>query len=241
MFCGPDGRGGEGLGVVRDGSAVPGTAGRQALAARLGRNCTVFVDDPERGAIDLYTPTLRAAFAGHCCVGAAWLLDLPELITPAGVVGARCDGEFTWIEAHPEWAAPTPAVPPGHRQGTLRRYASAAEVDALPAPPPAASAPAAGRGEYAWAWEDERAGRVRARALPGRADGPADDGATGATGATGPTGAGALLLTAELGRALNIRQGRGSQILTAPGPGGQIELGGRVILERPLSAPPHTP
>jgi hypothetical protein len=42
------------------------------------------------------------------------------------------------------------------------------------------------------------------------------------------TGAAALLLTARLGRALNIRQGRGSQLLTAPGPDGTIELGGRV-------------
>lgn len=80
---------------------------------------------------------------------------------------------------------------------------------------------------YAWAWEDEAAGRVRARAFPGRGDGVDEDEATGAA---------ALLLTAELGRALNITQGRGSQILTAPGPDGVIELGGRVRLERTLPA-----
>jgi predicted PhzF superfamily epimerase YddE/YHI9 len=46
------------------------------------------------------------------------------------------------------------------------------------------------------------------------------------------TGAAALLLTARLGRALNIRQGAGSQMLTAPQPEGWVEVGGRVCLER---------
>ncbi|MGO4753069.1 PhzF family phenazine biosynthesis protein, partial [Streptomyces sp. 2MCAF27] len=177
----------------------------QALARKLGFSETVFVDDPERGVIDIYTPTLRLPFAGHPCVGAAWLLDVPELVTPAGVVGARLEGEFNWIEAHPEWAPPR----------TLRRYDSAAEVDAMTVPEP-------GEWIYAWAWEEEAAGRIRARAFPGRGDGIDEDEATGAA---------ALLLTAQLGRALNIAQGRGSQILTAPRPDGLIDVGGRVRLE----------
>ncbi|MFE9660232.1 PhzF family phenazine biosynthesis protein [Streptomyces sp. NPDC005955] len=205
VFCGPDGaRGGNELGVVRDGTPLPQEASRQKIAGKLGFSETVFVDDPERGAIDIYTPTLRLPFAGHPCVGAAWLLDVPELVTPAGVVGARQDGEFSWIEALPEWAP----------ERTLRQYGSAAEVDALEVPPP-------GEWIYAWAWEDERAGRIRARAFPGRDDGIQEDEATGAA---------ALLLTAELGRALNIRQGSGSQLLTAPQPYGWVEVGGRVRL-----------
>ncbi|MYW35170.1 PhzF family phenazine biosynthesis protein, partial [Streptomyces sp. SID2119] len=44
------------------------------------------------------------------------------------------------------------------------------------------------------------------------------------------TGAAALLLSAHLGRALNITQGRGSQILTAPAPDGTVEVGGRVLM-----------
>ncbi|MGW0564372.1 PhzF family phenazine biosynthesis protein [Streptomyces sp. NPDC003016] len=216
VFCGPGGRHGNALGVVRDGRTYPDEASRQALAAELGFSETVFVDDPERGVVDIRTPGLRLPFAGHslpdpargdprlaALVGVAWLLDLEVVNPPAGEVWARHDGEFTWITARPEWAPPR----------RLQRYATAAEVDALPAPPP-------GEGRlYAWAWEDEAAGRVRARAFPRRDDGTAEDGATGAA---------ALLLTAELGRALNITQGRGSQILTAPGPDGTIEIGGRV-------------
>ncbi|MBG0855839.1 PhzF family phenazine biosynthesis protein [Streptomyces spinoverrucosus] len=206
VFCAANGGYGNELGVVRDGSVVPGRSERQALAAKLGFSETVFVDDPERGVIDIYTPSTRLPFAGYPCVGAAWLLDVPELVTPAGVVGARQDGEFSWIEARPEWPEPR----------TLRRYPSPAEVDDLPVPPQ-------GEWVYAWAWEEEAAGRVRARGFPGRGDGIEEDEATGAA---------ALQLTAQLNRALNIAQGAGSQILTAPQPEGWVEIGGRVLLER---------
>ncbi|MGA5263021.1 PhzF family phenazine biosynthesis protein [Streptomyces griseoincarnatus] len=221
VFCGPGGGYGNELGVVRDGLVLPGPDERQEFAAELGFSETVFVDDPERGVIDIYTPTTRLPFAGHPCVGAAWLLDVPELVTPAGVVGARQDGEFCWIEARAEW------VPPR----TLRQYATAAEVDELPVPP---------KGEwiYAWAWLDEAAGRIRARAFPGRTEGRGDSRSGGAGTCAGgidedeATGAAALLLTDRLGRALNITQGAGSQILTAPQPEGWTEVGGRVRLER---------
>jgi predicted PhzF superfamily epimerase YddE/YHI9 len=206
VFCGPGGGHGNALAVVRDGTLMPERDDRQAFAAQLGFTETVFVDDPERGVIDIYTPSSRLPFAGYPCVGAAWLLDVPELITLAGVVGARLDGEFSWIEARPEWPEPR----------TFRQYGSAAAVDALEVPP-------AGEWIYAWAWQDEAAGRVRARAFPGRGDGIDEDEATGAA---------ALQLTAQLGRALNITQGAGSQLLTAPQPEGWVEVGGRVFLER---------
>ncbi|MFJ8750542.1 PhzF family phenazine biosynthesis protein [Streptomyces sp. NPDC102441] len=218
VFCGPDGGHGNALGVVRDGRRYPDNESRQALARKLGFSETVFVDDPERGTVDIRTPGLRLPFAGHPLVGAAWLLDVEVLELPVGDVTARQDGEFTWITARPEWAPPR----------TLERYASVAEVEALTGPPP-------GEGWlYVWAWEDEAAGRVRARAFPRRDDNIDEDEATGAA---------AMLLSAELGRALNITQGRGSQILTAPAPDGTMEIGGRVLLmaarPRPeqLSAP----
>ncbi|MFE1842933.1 PhzF family phenazine biosynthesis protein, partial [Streptomyces sp. NPDC059515] len=121
VFCGPRGEYGDEVGVVRNGSVLPEDGERQALAAKLGFGRTVFVDDPERGVIDIRTPAGRPTFTGTPCVGAAWLLDVPELTTDAGVMGARQDGEFCWIEARAEWAP----------RYTLRQYASAAEVDGL--------------------------------------------------------------------------------------------------------------
>lgn len=212
VFCAGDGRFGNRLGVVRDPRRWPDQTSRQALADELGFSETVFVDDPERGVVDIYSPGLRLPFAGHPLVGVAWLLDLEAVNPPVGEVWARDDGEFTWITARAEWAPPR----------RLEQYRSAAEVEALPSPP---------QGEgwlYAWAWEDEAAGRVRARAFPRRGDAIVEDEATGAA---------ALLLTAHLGRALNITQGRGSQILTAPGPGGIVEIGGRVRLVESAAGP----
>ncbi|MFJ4185886.1 PhzF family phenazine biosynthesis protein [Kitasatospora sp. NPDC089509] len=203
VFCGPDGRHGNELGVVRDGAALPDRADRQAFARELGFSETVFVDDPERGEIDIYAPSVRLPFAGHPCVGAAWLLGVERLVTAAGVVAVRRDGGLTRITARPEWAPPR----------TLRQYGSPAEVDGLAVPPP-------GEWVYAWAWQDEAAGTVRARAFPGRGDGIDEDEATGAA---------ALLLAARLGRALTVTQGRGSQLLAGPRPGGLVEVGGRVV------------
>jgi predicted PhzF superfamily epimerase YddE/YHI9 len=203
VFFGPDGRGGNLLGVVRDGAAVPGSEARQKLAAKLGYSETVFIDDEARGEVDIYTPSVPLPFAGHPLVGTGWLLKADLLRPAAGEVPTWAEGDFTWIRGRAEWA-------PGRR---TEQYASVAEIDALPAPPP-------GEGWlYAWAWAHEATGRVRARAFPRRGDGIVEDEATGAA---------AIILTAELGIPLDIRQGTGSQLLTRPRPDGSVDVGGRV-------------
>ncbi|GAA2335918.1 PhzF family phenazine biosynthesis protein [Streptomyces caniferus] len=228
VFCGPDGAGGNVLGVVRDGAAVPGAAERAALAAELGFSETVFLDDADRGTVDIHTPSVRLPFAGHPLVGLAWLLRSlgrpPRTLRPeAGEVAVRFEGDIVWVRGRAEWVTAR----------TTRRYASAAEVDALPAPPP-------GEGWlYAWAWQDEAAGVVRARAFPRRIDERGVSRSSGAGARTGAivedeaTGAAALLLTHELGRPLDIRQGTGSRILTRPYPDGTVAVGGRVCPAAP--------
>jgi predicted PhzF superfamily epimerase YddE/YHI9 len=215
VFCAPGGRYGNQLGVVVEGDAVAGQD-RTAVAARLGFSETVFVDDAGAGVVDIHTPSVRLPFAGHPLVGTSWLLNRlgagPQVLhPPAGPVPAWGEGELTWIRGRAEWA-------PGR---LMRQYAAVHEVDSLPGPPP-------GEGWlYAWAWEERSAGRVRARGFPRRADAIVEDEATGAS---------AIVLTAKLRRALEIRQGKGSRISTRPGPGGTVEVGGRVVLEetRPL-------
>ncbi|GAB3478398.1 PhzF family phenazine biosynthesis protein [Nocardiopsis coralliicola] len=222
VFTAPDGSGGNLLGVVPDGAALPDQSHRAALAARLGFSETIYIDPPlpAEGAaadapagrgVDIHTPGTRLDFAGHPLLGAAWLLrragqDAAVLHPPAGPVPTwedeGPDGPLR-LRARPEWAA-------GRR---TEQYRSPEAVDALPSPPP-------GEGWlYSWAWLDESAGEVRARGFPRRPGGVAEDEATGAA---------ALVLASRLNRPLTIRQGRSSVIATRPGPDGTVDLSGRV-------------
>lgn len=227
VFCGPGGAGGNVLGVVRDGAAVPGGAERAALAAELGFSETVFLDDAADGTVDIHAPGARLPFAGHPLVGLAWLLRSlgrppRTLRPPAGEVAVDFEGDIVWVRGRGEWVT----------SRRTERHASAAEVDALPAPPP-------GEGWlYAWAWRNEAEGVVRARGFPRRRNerGASRSGAGACAGGIvedEATGAAALLLTHELGRPLDIRQGAGSQILTRCHPDGTIAIGGRVRRDAP--------
>ena len=208
VFCAADGTGGNPLGVFLHGAVVP-EAERQPIAHELGFSETVFVDDPERGVMRIFTPESELPLAGHPLVGTAWLLrergaEPAVLRPPAGDVGVRFEGELTYVAARPEWGPPW----------EFRRLDSPADVDALPTPP--------GPGELVmWAWIDEEAGLVRARAFAAE-DGIPEDEATGSA---------ALQLTAQLGRDIEIRQGRGSVLYARPLDDGRAEVAGRVVLD----------
>ncbi len=207
VFLGPDGGGGNPLGVILDGAAVPPDR-RQAIAADLGFSETVFVDDAATGALRIFTPAVELPLAGHPLVGTSWLLahagtPVGVLRPPAGDVPTWVEGELTWIRAREEWA----------RMYEIRRLESPADVDAFAAP--------GGDAVLAvWAWEDEAAGRVRARVFP-NGIGIEEDEATGAA---------ALQLGALIGREIVIRQGEGSELRSRPGGDGTVAVGGRVAL-----------
>jgi predicted PhzF superfamily epimerase YddE/YHI9 len=209
VFCGADGGGGNPLGVFLDGGAIP-PGERQGVAADLGFSETVFVDDRATGTIQIFTPGTELHFAGHPTVGTAWLLretgaPVASLRPPAGEVSVRYEGELTAVAARPEWA---PAF--NHYE-----LASVDAVDALDGPPEGDEVGAA------WAWEDETAGRIRSRVFA-IGYGIFEDEATGAA---------AVLLCARLGRAIEIRQGRGSVIAARPVGDGRVEIAGRVVLD----------
>jgi predicted PhzF superfamily epimerase YddE/YHI9 len=209
VFCADDGSGGNPLGVFVDGSNVP-EGDRQPIAHELGFSETVFVDDPDRGEMRIFTPQSELPLAGHPLVGTAWLLrergTQPAMLRPpAGEVEVRFEGELTYVTARPEWGPPW----------EFSQLDSPADVDALAAPP-------AERGELAmWAWLDESAGLVRARVFAPE-DGIPEDEATGSA---------ALQLAAQLGREIEIRQGKGSVIHARPLPDGRAEIAGRVVLD----------
>jgi len=210
VFCREDGAGGNALGVFLDGGAIAEDE-RQPIATELGFAETVFVDDLERAEMRIFTPRAELPLAGHPLVGTAWLIrergSPPDVLRPpAGEVQVRFDGELTYAAARPEWSPPW----------DFTRLGSPADVDALPAPP-------AETGEMAmWAWLDESAGLVRARVFAPD-DGIDEDEATGSA---------AMMLTADLGREIEIRQGRGSVIYARPLDDGRAEISGRVVLER---------
>jgi predicted PhzF superfamily epimerase YddE/YHI9 len=209
VFLGDDGGGGNPLGVFLEGGSVP-PAERQAVAADLGFSETVFVDDVERGEIRIFTPAVEIPFAGHPVVGTAWLLQrerggVPVLRPPAGEVPVRSEEEWTYAAGRPEWAPEFEFVQLG----------SPAEIEALDGSP---------RSDVEigmWAWIDEEAGVLRERVFAEPFGIPEDE----------ATGAAAVALTTRLGRALDIRQGRGSRILTEPLEDGMVQLAGRVALD----------
>lgn len=212
VFLGPDGGGGNPLGVFLDGGAIAPER-RQGVAHELGFSETVFVDEVETEAarIRIFTPAAELPFAGHPTVGTSWLLahvgkPVETLHVPAGDVRTWQRDGTSWIRARASWV----------HQFAIRRFDTAAEVDAQQ--PGRMGEP----GLYVWAWEDEAAGHVRSRYFPTDI-GIIEDEATGAA---------AVVMGDRLGRPLTIRQGVGSELLVRPDPAaGTVDVGGRCRLD----------
>jgi predicted PhzF superfamily epimerase YddE/YHI9 len=210
VFTAADGSGGNPLGVFLDGRSVP-HALRQAVAAELGFSETVFVDDVRSAELRIFTPRTELPLAGHPLVGTAWLLrergqDAPVLRPPAGEVPSWREGDEAWVRADPEWGPAWDLVELG----------APAAVDALD------GAPEGSGHAMAWAWEDADAGIVRARVFGPDYGVPEDE----------ATGSAAMRLGARLGRAITIRQGRGSVVKARPAERpGFVEFGGTSRLE----------
>lgn len=207
VFVGPNGRGGNPLGVVLDGPAVP-EDGRQAVAHELGFSETVFVDERTDAfaRIRIFTPAAELPFAGHPTVGTSWLLraqgtSAKVLRVPAGDVHCWQSGELSWIRARPEWV----------HAFEVRQLASTAAVDGFE--PPAMGEP----GVYVWAWQDETTGHLRSRYFP-TDYGIVEDEATGAA---------AVLMGHRIGRPITIHQGVGSVLHVRPDQAeGTVDVGG---------------
>lgn len=199
---------GNSLGVFLEGGEIAEPE-RQPIATELGFSETVFVDDADRGVIQMFTPAAEIPFAGHPTVGTAWLLarerhPVATLRPPAGDVGVRFGDGLAWVDARAEWCPPFEYV----------EHPDAAAVDGLD--PASAEADA-----YHWAWLDRDAAVVRARGFyPHHAI--REDEATGSA---------ALALCVSLGRGIEVRQGRGSLIHAIPSGDGRAEIGGRVALD----------
>lgn len=209
VFVNEDGAWGNPLGVFLDGGQVH-EADRQRVAAELGFSETVYVDDPARGWLRIYTPATELPFAGHPLVGTAWLLAREGAATeilrpPAGEATVRYGGDgATFVTARPEWAP----------RFAFEQLASPTQVGAL-------SASERSTNTYVWSWIDEAAGMVRARSFVPEAGIDEDE----------ATGSAALALCHRLGCPLTIHQGQGSILRCRPLADGSVEVGGAVVLD----------
>ncbi|HEY5334008.1 MAG TPA: PhzF family phenazine biosynthesis protein [Solirubrobacterales bacterium] len=209
VFCDAEWSFGNPLGVFLDGAEVPEER-RQGVAAELGFSETVFVDDAATGRMRIFTPGFELGFAGHPSVGTAWLLakerePVDVLRPPAGEVAVRVQGGLTFVAARPEWGPPWKLF-------QLQDALAVEEAPGLPADEDVGCI---------WAWVDEAEGTVRSRCFS-HDDGVGEDEATGSA---------AIVLAADLGRPIEIRQGRGSRLDARPLGEGRAEVGGRVVLD----------
>jgi predicted PhzF superfamily epimerase YddE/YHI9 len=211
VFADEGGSYGNELGVVMDATQVPDELGPR-LTAHLGFSETVFVDDADRAGLRIFTPARELPLAGHPLVGVSRVLAQvtgrePEVLRPrlADPVPTWHDGWLTWIRAN---AASAPDF-------SFTRLDSPAEVEAMEVDEPEQYPH-----DQFWAWIDEPAGLLRARTFVGSM-GLGEDEATGSA---------AMLQAQRHGRALTIRQGRGSVLHVRPAQAaGWSEVGGRVV------------
>jgi len=205
VFVDERGRFGSVLSIVLDSADladdVCGSIARQAATSE-----TVFIDDAEAGNVRIFTPAGRIPFAGYPLVGAGWFLHRHG--APVGTLTTDT-ASVTVVVEEDECSI----VAPAGRGNPWKLVECATPADVL-----AADSGGPGRHDYLWAWEDPDLGTVRARAFAS-ASGTVEDEATGSA---------AIELCAALGRALTIRQGRGSLIRVTPVAAG-IRLSGRVV------------
>jgi predicted PhzF superfamily epimerase YddE/YHI9 len=215
VFTDENGLHGNGLGVVLNARRLDDELGPR-LTAHLGFSETVFVDaiSGEGADVRIFNPRAEMKVAGHPLVGTSRLLA-DSTGTQPGVLRPRlADPVTTWREGETTWIRVNTADAP---EFEFIQLDSAEEVEALPVPPPQAQSH-----EQYWAWIDESAGLLRARTFVGALGIPEDE----------ATGSAALRQAQRLGRAVTIRQGRGSVLYARPArDAGWSEVGGRVMAE----------
>ncbi len=102
----------------------------QALALEIGFSETTFVLPPEQGGtvrIRIFTPKSELPFAGHPCLGTAWVLasslqrGLIELETPRGIVPVEIERDESGAIVFGRMDQPLPSVEPYPDPETLLR------------------------------------------------------------------------------------------------------------------------
>lgn len=194
--------------VVDEGRHIP-DAERQAMARELNTGETIFINDLAKADISVVHPQGEIGFAGVGVLATSWLLAKLRGM-PTELMHAR-DGEIkTWEAEGITWARASLYVmlPWNYRQ--------------LDSPDAVEAIAIADTNDWlhtmAWAWIDEPKGLIRARTFAVDWDIPEAQG----------NGSGSMVLAARLGRAIEIRHGKGAVIFAKPAQDNQADIGGRV-------------
>lgn len=194
--------------VIDDGKHID-DAKRQEIARELNTGETIFINDLAAADISVVHPQGEIGFAGVGVVGAAWLLAKLRG-KPTERIHSR-DGEITtWQDGDITWArGPLSIMPPWN----YRQLEAAKAIEEIKL-----EETRDWQHTMVWAWIDEAKGLIRARTFAADWDIPEAQG----------NGSGSMVLAAQLGKAIEIKHGKGSVIFAKPAPDGYADIGGRV-------------
>jgi predicted PhzF superfamily epimerase YddE/YHI9 len=200
---------GERHAIILDETKSISSSERQAVAAKLGYDETIFINNLSAGDISIFTQTKEIPFAGTAAIAAAWLISelnkqpLKSLHCSGKIISTWQDNGLTWVKASLDTA---PAW--NHKQ-----LESTEAIDRI-TPEEAKTM----EHTMVWAWTDEKRGLVRARTFAIDWDIPEVE----------ANGSGSMMLASQLEREVEIRHGKGSVIFARPAPNNYADIGGLV-------------
>jgi predicted PhzF superfamily epimerase YddE/YHI9 len=214
-FVDENGNFGNGAGIVVDDKRQLDDARRLTLTQGLGWEESAFVNDVRGCKVSIFNPQRELKFAGPVMLGTAkFLMNLRSVSAVTirslgGKTKAWRDGEFIWLQTSldmmPPWHLKQLDTPDDIMQFSSKDAASLEHT-------------------MIWAWINKEKGVVRARTFA------ADWGIPEAEA----NGSGSMVLAATFDRQLEVIHGKGSVIYARPAERNTVELGGRVIEDRPI-------
>jgi len=195
--------------VIDEGKHIPDTE-RQAMARELDTGETIFVNDLAKADISVIHPQGEIGFAGVGVLATAWLLaklrgrPAENMLGRDGEITTRQENDLTWARAS------LAIMPPWN----YKQLESAEAVERINLDDTKTL-----EHTMVWAWIDEAKGLIRARTFASDWDIPEAQG----------NGSGSMVLAAKLGRAIEIKHGKGSAIYAKPAANNWGDVGGRVV------------
>ncbi len=210
VFCNDKSEFGETHAVIVDQTRAITPNERQAIAARLGFDETIFMNDLATGNVSFFNTTQEVPFAGTAALAAAWFINehsdkpIENLISGSKNISTWQEEGLTWI------ATKFDTMPPWN----VVQYDSPELVNAI-----TSDEATAFKHTLVWAWTDEAKGVIRARTLASGWDIPEVE----------ANGSGSMMLAVSHGRSMRIQHGKGSVIFAEPRPDSMIAIGGNIV------------